>query len=183
MAVRITRRNALFAAAAVVAVFAGGPLTGAGGAARAASGLPAPAPAATFQTRGGPRTLAGYRGKKTMLWMFSTWCSSCAAAFDALSRKRSALAKAGLQVIALQNFENGGYPGPSLREFVERFGRPLLDAPNWTFGEVPARMAKTYNPRRYPDIYFLIDEKGMVQAMEGAPGATMATITRFVGLD
>lgn len=90
---------------------------------------------------------------------------------------------AGLRIIALRNFENGGYPGPALREFVARYGRSLLDAPNWTFGEVPAAMARAYNPQRYPDIYFLVDEKGVIRAMDGAPGATMARITRFVAQD
>ena len=43
-------------------------------------------------------------------------------------------------------------------------------------------MASRYNPRRYPDIYFLIDEKGMLQAVNGAPSATMSTIKKFAGL-
>ena len=154
-----------------------------GSAASAASGLPALALPATFQTDSGSRSLDEFRGRKVMLWMFSTWCTSCAAALEAMNEKQAAFREAGLQVIALRNFENGGYPGPPLRDFVERFGRPLLEADNWIFGEVPAEMAGTYNPRRYPDIYFLIDEKGVVQAIEPAPGATMSTITGFVGVE
>jgi len=147
---------------------------------RAAPGLPALAPAAKFETGAGTRSLAEFRGRKVMLWMYSTWCSSCAAGLDALEAHQRSLKRAGVEVIALQNFQNGGYPGPSPRKFVERFARALLAAPNWIFGTVPEAMAKRYNPRRYPDIYFLIDEQGMVRAIEGAPGATMDQILRFV---
>ena len=181
MVAAMTRRTAL-QAMVFTTLLTAGLLPGMGHSARAAS-LPMPAPAASFQTESGTRSLAGYRGRKVMVWMFSTWCSSCAAAFEALSEKQSALNKAGLNIIALKNFENGGYPGPSLHEFVKRFGPTLLKEPNWTFGEVPALMAQAYNPRRYPDIYFLIDEKGILQAVQGAPGSTMATITRFAGLN
>ena len=154
-----------------------------GGVAQAAKDLPVKAPPAKFASGGGKQIpLARYKGQKVMLWMFSTWCPSCAAGFQALVEQQPVLAKAGLRVIALKNYRNGGYPGPSLQDFVKRFGSPLLKAPNWTFGEVTADMAAKYNPRRYPDIYFLIDEKGMLQAVDGAPGATMSTIKKFVGL-
>ena len=148
----------------------------------AATKLPVKAPPASFASGGKQIPLARYQGKKVMLWMFSTWCGSCAAAFEALVEQQPALAKAGLRVIALKNFQNGGYPGPALQDFLKRFGAPLLKAPNWTFGEVSAEMAARYNPRHYPDIYFLIDEKGMLQAVNGAPGATMSTIKKFAGL-
>jgi len=148
----------------------------------AATKLPVKAPPASFASGGKQIPLARYQGKKVMLWMFSTWCGSCAAAFEALAEQQPALAKAGLRIIALKNYENGGYPGPSLQDFVKRYGTTLLKAPNWIFGEVTAEMASRYNPRRYPDIYFLIDEKGMLQAVNGAPSATMSTIKKFAGL-
>ncbi len=148
--------------------------------AQGSTGQPMEAPAAIFHSNGSTLSLQQFRGRKVMLWMFSTWCSSCAVAFEALAERQPELAESGLQVLALKNYENGGYPGPSLQEFVEEFGRPLLEAPNWTFGEVPKEMAMRYNPRRYPDVYFLIDEQGMLQGINGAPGATMDTILRFI---
>jgi len=151
-------------------------------AARAAAHLPVPAPDATFESAGQERSLAEFRGTRVMLWMLSTWCSSCAAGLAAMAEKRAVLERAGLQVLAIRNLDNGGYPGPALREFVARFGPGLLEAGNWTFGEAGAEMARRYNPRRYPDIYFLIDEQGMLRAVEGTPGVTMDTITRFAGV-
>jgi len=145
----------------------------------AATGLPAKAPPATFSTGAKQVSLADYRGEKVMLWMFSSWCSSCKAGLDALAAEQPRLAQAGLRILALRNHENGGYPGPSARAFFEQFGKPLLSAPNWVVGDVSPEMAARYNPRRYPDIYFLIDAQGMVRAVNSAPAATIDTILRF----
>lgn len=114
-----------------------------------------------------------------MLWLLSTWCPSCAAGLDALAEKQPQLEEAGLTVLALRNHKNGGFPGPSITEFMQEYGSSLAQAPNWVLGEASPEMAKRYNPRNYPDVYFLIDEEGMVQAVSTAPAATLDRIMRF----
>lgn len=140
------------------------------------------APPAVFQSGGQQRSLNEFRGRKVMLWLFSTWCSSCAVGLEALVENQQRLERAGLQILALQNYKNGGYPGPSINEFIDQYGPAVLNASNWVIGEVPAEMAEQYNPRGYPDIYFLIDEAGMVRAIQGAPASSISTILRFAGV-
>ncbi len=116
-----------------------------------------------------------------MLWMLSTWCTSCRAGLETLSREQPDLAAAGLHIVTLRNFENGGFPGPSLGEFVRTFAPGLLGAANWTFGEVSEEMARIYNRRRYPDVYFLIDEEGLIHRIGFAPALGIEDIRAFAG--
>lgn len=138
------------------------------------------APTVPYATAGG-RTLstAQLKGHRTMLWLLSTWCGSCAAGLQAMADKADQLEKAGLRVVVLRNYQNGGYPGPDIRSFVDRVAPKLLKEPGWTFGEASPQLDYAYNRKHYPDIYFLIDASGRVQAVDGAPAATMDKILRF----
>ena len=145
----------------------------------AQKGLPIVAPQGSFSIEGTAYTVAQFKNRRVMLWFLSTWCTSCSVALEALEKKQRELIESGLQIVALKNHENGGYPGPTIHEFVNYFSPDLLDAPNWLIGDASAELGAAYNPRRYPDIYFLIDEKGMLVAVEGAPGATLDVIMDF----
>ena len=137
------------------------------------------APDAAFQTTKSSGSIAELRGKKTMVWLFSTWCGTCAQGVVGLAKAESELAHAGIQIVALRNYRNGGYPGPSVANFIGRFGSGLLDAPNWMFGEASHQLARRYNPKGYPDIYFLIDRSGVIRAVDSAPSFTIKKILRF----
>ena len=147
--------------------------------AQGTGGLPIAAPDAAFVSDTRQHTIAAFKGGKVMLWLLSTWCSSCGVGMQALVEKQPQLRRTGLTILALKNYENGGYPGPSLDDFVEQFGGSLRHAPNWIFGDASKALAAEYNARNYPDIYFLIDEQGMVQGVNGAPAATLDTIMMF----
>ncbi|MHB1539813.1 MAG: thioredoxin domain-containing protein [Steroidobacteraceae bacterium] len=139
-----------------------------------------PAPAARYVTIGA-RTLstAQLKGHRTLLWLLSTWCGSCAAGLQTLASDSGELAKAGLHVVVLRNYRNGGYPGPNIRSFVEHFAPALLTQRNWTFGQASLGLDQAYNGRHYPDIYFLIDASGHIRAINSAPSATLDRILRF----
>lgn len=141
--------------------------------------LPQKAPDAAFHARSQEFSLREFEGRKVMLWLLSTWCSSCIAGLDALADAQPRLARANLKILALRNHENGGFPGPTITEFAQRPGDAVTEAPNWVFGQASAGMAQRYNPRKYPDIYYLIDEEGMVRAVSTAPAATLDKIERF----
>ncbi|MFQ5796163.1 MAG: DUF3105 domain-containing protein [Candidatus Bipolaricaulia bacterium] len=136
------------------------------------------APEATFTTIGGERmTLSQFRGQKVMFWFFATWCPSCIAGAQALSQNNAALRD--LTIIALKTHGNAGFPGPSVEGFAQRYAPARLRAFNWLWGEASQPATRTYNPRNFPDIYFLIDEQGTVQDIDGAPAATLSKIIRF----
>lgn len=142
-----------------------------------------PAPDAVFQANDRSVALSSLRGKKVVLWLFSTWCASCAQGVNALARIQPKLQDAGITVVALRNPGNGGFSGPSITEFFARYGAPLAKAPNWLLGQASDGLGRRYNPKGYPDVYFLIDASGVIRAVDTAPSATLDRILRFAGHD
>ncbi len=137
------------------------------------------APNAAFTVNSKTYSLDQFKGHKIMLWLFSTWCPSCQVGLKVLSDNRFRLKKYGLQVIALVNYKNGGYPGPTAQAFAKKYAKAVTKAPNWLFGNASKKLASIYNPKGYPDIYFLIDKKGFIKIISDAPSATIDKIINF----
>lgn len=136
------------------------------------------APSATFATiNGTQRTLSQFKGKKVMFWMVATWCSSCAAGMQTLAQNSDKLR--GITIIMLKTYGDAGYPGPSITEFTQKYSPQVLSQKNWVVGNASQKMTSIYNPRNYPDIYFLIDSHGVVQTIDGSPSATINKIIQF----
>ncbi len=117
-----------------------------------------------------------FKGKRVMLWLFATWCPSCVAGMQELERNNEKLK--GLKILALKTYANAGYPGPDMKSFVEQYGAPLLKSKNWKFGSISKDDSLYFNPRNYPDLYFLIDD-GVIKDISGAPAATIGKIIKF----
>lgn len=141
--------------------------------------LPYPMPAVEYTSRGQPRSLAALEGRRYMLWLVSTWCHTCIASLRVMEEAQTERGRHGFRVLLVRNHDNDGAPGPDARGFARRFAPGLLEASNWRFGEASAQMKQTLNPRQYPDIYFLVDERGRVQAVSTAPTATLDRILGF----
>lgn len=140
-----------------------------------------PAPNASFVVAGTHRTISAYRGHRTLLWLFSTWCPSCQVGLAALAKEQPRLAQAGLHVIVLENYKDGGFAGPAMSDLITRRAKSVRHAPNWTFGRATRELAAAYNPRSYPDVYFFIRADGTLAGSGSAPSATMAKILEFAG--
>lgn len=133
---------------------------------------------ASFKTLDGKnKNLTEFRGKKVMLWLLATWCPSCIAGARVLAENNDKLGN--LTVIALKSYGNAGYPGPSIGEFAKLYAQKMLSSENWLWGDASRATTSTYNPRNYPDIYFLIDEEGILKDISGAPSATINKIIDF----
>lgn len=137
------------------------------------------APDAPLQVNADTVSLTQFHEKKVMLWFFSTWCPSCQAGLKALKKKEGKLKKLGLHIIAVRNYKNGGYPGPSINDFVKKAAPSLLTAQNWTLAEATKELAQKYNSRGYPDIYYLISPEGKIVNVAGSPGGHMDQIMAF----
>ena len=136
------------------------------------------APEATFTTiQGDERMLSEFQGQKVMFWFLATWCPSCISAAQVLEKNNEILK--GMTVIALKTHRNAGFPGPTIKEFAQTHAPELLEAENWIWGNASEEATQIYNPRNLPDIYFLIDEAGIVRAIDGAPAATINNIVEF----
>ncbi len=125
------------------------------------------------------RRLSEFRGRPVMLWLFATWCPTCVAGTLAVAEKFDRLKQAGIQIIQLRLYNNLGYPGPSVAEFANRYASSVAPSPSWLWGEASLKASFTYDPRGYPDIYFLIDKEGFIRAIEPAPHVTMDKIIAF----
>lgn len=136
------------------------------------------APDAVFTALNGKqRMLAEFRGKKVMFWLLATWCPSCIVGTQVLGQNNDKLRN--LTIIGLKTYGNAGYPGPSIKEFANSYAPQTLSAPNWLWGDASKDTTNIYNPRNYPDIYFLIDENGVIRGIDGAPAATIDKIIQF----
>jgi len=136
------------------------------------------APKAIFTTINGKQiTLSSFKGKKVMLWMLATWCSSCSAGVQVLAQNNSKLN--GLIIIALKTYGDAGYPGPSIKEFKQKYMPASFSGQNWLWGDASQNTTRIYNPLNYPDIYFLIDKDGVVREINDAPAATINGIIKF----
>ncbi|MDE1887559.1 MAG: TlpA family protein disulfide reductase [Gammaproteobacteria bacterium] len=138
------------------------------------------APAATFTSQQNKSlSLTAYHGQKVMLWLFSTWCPSCQAGLGALAQEQQALAAGHVRLIVLENYRNGGYPGPTMQELLNQYASTVKDAPNWTIGNATRELAAVYNAKSYPDIYYLIGADGKIETVGSAPSASMNEILTF----
>ncbi|GMR05774.1 MAG: hypothetical protein BMS9Abin25_0349 [Gammaproteobacteria bacterium] len=141
--------------------------------------VPFTAPDVRFSSQGGEHSLTEYKGRKVMLWLFSTWCHTCVASVKAMQKKQATWEKTGLEILVLRNYKNGGYPGVDMPAFIQRFAPQVKQTNAWTIGEASQQMDQKLNAKKFPDIYFLIDEKGWVQAVNTAPNITMDVILKF----
>lgn len=136
------------------------------------------APEAHFTlSNGNDAHLSDFRNKKVMLWLLATWCPSCIAGAQILQESNNKLTD--LTIIALKTYGNAGYPGPSIEAFAKQNAPATLSASNWSWGNLSSESTKIYNPKNFPDIYFLIDKNGILKDIDGAPAATINKIIDF----
>jgi cytochrome oxidase Cu insertion factor (SCO1/SenC/PrrC family) len=132
------------------------------------------APDAAFTTIGGrTESIASLRGKPTLVWLVTTWCSSCQAGTQAMAQHIAALAADGVRVVEVENYQDLGQSGPSVSTFAKTLAGSAFTDPDWTFGEASAALTRTYNPKAYLDLYYLIDAQGKISYVNSSPGSTM----------
>lgn len=150
------------------------------GASAAEVKLGARAPALTFTAVDGVQhSLSEFHGRPVMLWFFASWCSSCEVGTEAIAHAFPQFEQAGLQIVQLRLYQNLGYPGPSAAEFAGAFARSARPSPQWLWGEGSREASYTYDPKGYPDIYFLIDGDGIIRGISGGPNTAIEQILSF----
>ena len=122
---------------------------------------------------GKTETVAGLRGKPTLIWFMTTWCSSCQAGTQAMAQNVAALASDGVRVVEVENYDDLGQSGPSMGTFAKTLAGSAFTNPDWTFGDASSTLTHTYNPKAYLDLYYLINAKGKITYVNSAPGSTM----------
>lgn len=108
------------------------------------------APTVSFTVAGRPMSVSAYRGHKIVLFLLSTWCQGCMASVDALATHKAQFKKDGVQVIALKNYKDNGYPGPSIENFAKNHASSVVHAGNWVFGQAPALLSTPIMRTEFP---------------------------------
>ncbi len=140
----------------------------------------APAPDIAFTTIEGTRhQLSEFRGRPVMLWFFATWCPTCLVGTRAMAENFDLVKETGIQIVQLRLYNNLGFRGASVEEVATQYAGDAYPSSRWLWGEASQIASFTYDPRGYPDVYFLIDDEGIVQDADAAPQVTLDKILAF----
>ena len=152
----------------------------AGGAAAPQAGRQAPD--GTFTTLAGQAVrVASLRGKPTLLWFVSTWCSSCQAGTQTMAQNLARLKAAGVRVDEVELYQDLGQSGSPMGQFAKALAGAAYGSPGWTFGVSSAALTRAYDPQSYLDIYYLLNARGQVTYVNGSPGSTMPQLLAAAG--
>jgi thiol-disulfide isomerase/thioredoxin len=140
------------------------------------------APDGTFTTLSGQAVrVASLRGKPTLLWFVSTWCSSCQAGTQTMAQNLARLKAAGVRVEEVELYQDLGQTGPPMGQFARTLAGAAYGSPGWTFGVSSAALTRTYDPQAYLDIYYLLNARGQVTYVNSSPGSTMPQLLAAAG--
>lgn len=132
------------------------------------------APNGTFTTLAGKtETVTTLRGKPTLIWFMTTWCSSCEAGTQSMAQNIATLAADGVHVVEVENYADLGQSGTPMNAFAKTLAGSAFSNPDWTFGEASSTFTHTYNPKAYLDLYYLISSKGKITYVNSSPASTM----------
>ncbi len=139
------------------------------------------APDAAFTTVSGKAVeLKSYRGHPVIVWQVTTWCPSCAAGLRTFAHHQAQIDRSDMTVIVLRAYKNGGYPGPSMRDFANSVAPNLLHDAHFVFGQDTQTLFERYNPRKFVDVYQVIAPDGRIALASSSPSATFDKIEEFV---
>ena len=131
----------------------------------------------TFTTASGQRLNVGsLRGKPTLLWFVTTWCSSCQAGTQTMAENVSYLQSDGVRVVEVELYGDLGQSGPSIASFGQQLAGKQYDNPDWTFATASSVMTRTYDPGSYLDIYYFLNAQGRIVYVNGSPSSTMPNL-------
>ncbi len=136
-------------------------------------------PAVFTNIQGKPISLSSFHGKKLMVYLLATWCSSCQASLQTLLSNATALQKYGLNIVTLETYGDAGYSGPSMQQFISDTTNAHSLPSNFYFGEAGQSLTSSYNPNNTPDIYYLINPNGVIQTVNSTPSTTIGSILQF----
>lgn len=117
-------------------------------------------------------------GRRYVLWMVASWCSSCESGSSVVGDHIAALRARGVDVVEMQLANDLGAPGPGLGTFQKSVGTNA-NSPNWYWGELSEKQTLALDSKGFPDIYYLVNANGKIAAISGNPAVTWDRIASF----
>lgn len=179
----LPRRKTLFATLALLgvgAVPAGAAPTGKMGPTNAPAPQNTVAPNAPFTLDGKSAELKTYIGHPLVVWQVTTWCPSCKAGLETFAQHQAEIDQSDITILVLRDYQNGGYPGPGMHQFVEQTAPKLLNDPHFVIGDDSKALFDLYNPHHFIDVYQVIAPDGHIAVVSSTPSATFDKIKRFI---
>lgn len=138
------------------------------------------APNASFTVDGKSVELKRYLGHPLVVWQVATWCPSCKAGLRTFARHQVAIDKSDMTVLVLRDYQNGGYPGPSMHKFIEQTAPTLLNDPHFVIANDTETFFDLYNRGALVDVYQVIAPDGHIAVISSMPSATFGNIESFI---
>lgn len=143
--------------------------------------LRAIAPDGTFTTvHGKPTLISDLQGHPALVWFVSTECGSCEAGTQAMAVRINQFARHGVKVVELRLADNLGAGGTDIATFGRQLTGAKFTNPDWIWGEASQTLTRTYDPKGYLDIYYLLDASGRIIYYNSAPDSTMNVLLQQV---
>jgi thiol-disulfide isomerase/thioredoxin len=120
------------------------------------------APEFTFMTMdGSPSSLSAYRGRPVVLWLITTWCTSCQDGTKLFAQNYyNQYHTAGVVLLEIESYRNLGQPGPSLDNFAQSYGYSRQT--DWILGEGSQDSTTIYNSAAYLDYFYAVSSQGII---------------------
>ena len=130
------------------------------------------APNKGFYLLNGTHTdLSAYSGKEVLLYIVTTWCSTCAEGTQTLGKNIAFFNSRNVSILEIEAYRDFGYAGPTINQFVNTYAGQ--SSRYITQGYSGYNLTKAYDPKGYLDIYYLISPSGKILYVNGEPSATL----------
>jgi thiol-disulfide isomerase/thioredoxin len=140
------------------------------------------APNGAFTTLAGTTgSVASLRGHPTLVWLVTTWCTSCQAGTQLLARNIGKLQADGVRVEEIELYQDLGQAGPSIGSFARTYAGAEATNPDWSWGVSSAALTRTYDPQSGLEIYYLLNAKGQVTYVDAPLVSTMPQLLQAAG--
>jgi len=124
--------------------------------------------------------ISDYKGHIVLVYLVATWCSSCIVGTQALAKNIDFFSNKNVTIIELELYKDLGYHGPNINRFINTSVNNISERNKIIGGYATYNMTKLYDAKAYLDLYYLINTKGKIVYVNGAPKETMGLLKNAV---
>ena len=129
---------------------------------------------------GGTVSTKSLEGHPLVVWLMTTWCSSCAETSELLvSQYYNTFRSDGILLVQIENYNDLNQQGESLPAFVSQYGGS--NEPGWYIGTAPQWVTQQYNPAGVLDIYYLVNSQGYIVGSGQSLGSNLNSVIETLG--